>query len=81
MSLVDGLEGYPVLFPPWPRPSFVEVLESLAGGWKNGLLVDEFINDDKTLLSHLVRSIAIPSLKTENAKLTRPYNLREILNT
>lgn len=37
--LVDGLEGYPVFLPPrsMSQAEFVEVLERLAGGWKNGV--------------------------------------------
>ncbi len=38
-ALVDGLEGYPVFLPPrsMAQAEFVEVLERLAGGWKNGI--------------------------------------------
>ncbi|RPD64737.1 hypothetical protein L227DRAFT_571200 [Lentinus tigrinus ALCF2SS1-6] len=38
-ALVDGLEGYPVFLPPrsMAQAEFVEVLERLAGGWKNGV--------------------------------------------
>jgi len=38
-SLVDGLEGYPVFLPPrsMAQAEFIEVLERLAGGWKNGV--------------------------------------------
>lgn len=38
-ALVDGLEGYPVFLPPrsMSQAEFVEVLERLAGGWKNGI--------------------------------------------
>lgn len=37
--LVDALEGYPVFLPPrsMAQAEFVEVLERLAGGWKNGV--------------------------------------------
>ncbi|KAI0789458.1 hypothetical protein C8Q75DRAFT_866195 [Abortiporus biennis] len=37
--LVDGLEGYPVFLPPrsMAQAEFIEVLERLAGGWKNGI--------------------------------------------
>ncbi|KAH9854356.1 hypothetical protein C2E23DRAFT_913496 [Lenzites betulinus] len=37
-ALVDGLEGYPVFLPPrsMAQAEFVEVLERLAGGWRNG---------------------------------------------
>jgi hypothetical protein len=39
-SLVDGLEGYPVFLPPrsMAQAEFIEVLERLAGGWKNGTM-------------------------------------------
>lgn len=38
-SLVDGLEGYPVFLPPrsMAQAEFIEVLERLAGGWRNGV--------------------------------------------
>ena len=38
-ALVDGLEGYPVFLPPrsMAQAEFVEVLERLAGGWRNGV--------------------------------------------
>ncbi|KAK0479636.1 hypothetical protein IW261DRAFT_1478426 [Armillaria novae-zelandiae] len=38
-ALVDGLEGYPVFLPPrsMAQAEFIEVLERLAGGWKNGI--------------------------------------------
>ncbi|KAK7695222.1 hypothetical protein QCA50_002412 [Cerrena zonata] len=38
-QLVDGLEGYPVFLPPrsMAQAEFVEVLERLASGWKNGI--------------------------------------------
>ncbi|TFK66174.1 hypothetical protein BDN72DRAFT_961935 [Pluteus cervinus] len=38
-ALVDGLEGYPVFLPPrsMGQAEFIEVLERLAGGWKNGI--------------------------------------------
>ncbi|KZT02030.1 uncharacterized protein LAESUDRAFT_685815 [Laetiporus sulphureus 93-53] len=38
-SVVDGLEGYPVFLPPrsMAQAEFVEVLERLASGWKNGI--------------------------------------------
>ncbi|KAK0465869.1 uncharacterized protein EV420DRAFT_1474695 [Desarmillaria tabescens] len=35
-ALVDGLEGYPVFLPPRSMAQ-AEVLERLAGGWKNGI--------------------------------------------
>ncbi|KAF9479420.1 hypothetical protein BDN70DRAFT_993468 [Pholiota conissans] len=37
-SVVDGLEGYPIFLPPrsMAQAEFVEVLERLAGGWRNG---------------------------------------------
>lgn len=37
--LVDGLEGYPVFLPPrsMAQAEFIEVLERLAGGWRNGV--------------------------------------------
>ncbi|THH01208.1 hypothetical protein EW026_g1458 [Hermanssonia centrifuga] len=35
--LVDGLEGYPVFLPPrsMAQAEFIEILERLAGGWRN----------------------------------------------
>lgn len=38
-ALVDGLEGYPVFLPPrsMGQAEFIEVLERLAGGWRNGV--------------------------------------------
>ncbi|KAF9469558.1 hypothetical protein BDZ94DRAFT_1242700 [Collybia nuda] len=38
-SLVDGLEGYPVFLPPrsMGQAEFIEVLERLASGWKQGV--------------------------------------------
>ncbi|KAF9820781.1 hypothetical protein IEO21_01224 [Rhodonia placenta] len=38
-AVVDGLEGYPVFLPPrsMAQAEFVEVLERLAGGWRNGV--------------------------------------------
>lgn len=38
-QVVDGLEGYPVFLPPrsMAQAEFVEVLERLASGWKNGI--------------------------------------------
>ncbi|KAI0327648.1 hypothetical protein GY45DRAFT_1327293 [Cubamyces sp. BRFM 1775] len=38
-ALVDGLEGYPVFLPPrsMAQAEFVEVLERLAKGWRNGI--------------------------------------------
>ena len=38
-SLVDGLEGYPIFLPPrsMAQAEFIEVLERLAGGWRNGI--------------------------------------------
>jgi hypothetical protein len=38
-SLVDGLEGYPIFLPPrsMAHAEFIEVLERLAGGWRNGI--------------------------------------------
>ncbi|KAI0354755.1 hypothetical protein OH77DRAFT_1425873 [Trametes cingulata] len=38
-ALVNGLEGYPVFLPPrsMAQAEFVEVLERLAGGWRNGV--------------------------------------------
>ncbi|KDR85770.1 hypothetical protein GALMADRAFT_132424 [Galerina marginata CBS 339.88] len=38
-SIVDGLEGYPIFLPPrsMAQAEFVEVLERLAGGWRNGI--------------------------------------------
>ncbi|KAF8204060.1 hypothetical protein BJ912DRAFT_1137953 [Pholiota molesta] len=37
-SVVDGLEGYPIFLPPrsMAQAEFIEVLERLAGGWRNG---------------------------------------------
>jgi len=37
--VVDGLEGYPVFLPPrsMAQAEFIEVLERLAGGWRNGI--------------------------------------------
>ncbi|KAF8640871.1 hypothetical protein AX17_000519 [Amanita inopinata Kibby_2008] len=39
-ALVDGLEGYPVFLPPrsMGQAEFVEVLERLASGWRNGIM-------------------------------------------
>jgi hypothetical protein len=39
VSLVDGLEGYPIFLPPrsMAQAEFIEVLERLAGGWRNGI--------------------------------------------
>ncbi|KAF8955209.1 hypothetical protein BDZ97DRAFT_1859464 [Flammula alnicola] len=38
-SVVDGLEGYPIFLPPrsMAQAEFIEVLERLAGGWRNGI--------------------------------------------
>ncbi|KAH9914619.1 uncharacterized protein BXZ73DRAFT_54801 [Epithele typhae] len=38
-ALVDGLEGYPVFLPPrsMSQAEFIEILERLAGGWRNGI--------------------------------------------
>ncbi|KAH9947088.1 hypothetical protein B0H21DRAFT_740280 [Amylocystis lapponica] len=38
-AVVDGLEGYPVFLPPrsMAQAEFMEVLERLAGGWRNGI--------------------------------------------
>ncbi|KAH9486231.1 hypothetical protein JR316_0000295 [Psilocybe cubensis] len=38
-SVVDGLEGYPIFLPPrsMAQAEFIEVLERLASGWKNGV--------------------------------------------
>ncbi|KAI8981315.1 hypothetical protein BD414DRAFT_419704 [Trametes punicea] len=38
-TLVDGLEGYPVFLPPrsMAQAEFIEILERLAGGWRNGI--------------------------------------------
>jgi len=38
-SVVDGLEGYPIFLPPrsMAQAEFIEILERLAGGWKNGV--------------------------------------------
>ncbi|OBZ68453.1 hypothetical protein A0H81_11549 [Grifola frondosa] len=38
-ALVDGLEGYPVFLPPrsMAQAEFVEILDRLAGGWRNGI--------------------------------------------
>lgn len=43
-SLVDGLEGYPVFLPPrsMAQAEFIEVLERLAGGWRNGIQSHSF---------------------------------------
>lgn len=37
--LVDGLEGYPIFLPPrsMAQAEYIEILERLAGGWKNGI--------------------------------------------
>ena len=37
--LIDGLEGYPVFLPPrsMAQAEFIETLERLAGGWRNGI--------------------------------------------
>ncbi|PFH49061.1 hypothetical protein AMATHDRAFT_148545 [Amanita thiersii Skay4041] len=39
-AVVDGLEGYPVFLPPrsMGQAEFIEVLERLASGWRNGTL-------------------------------------------
>ena len=38
-AIVEGLEGYPIFQPPrsMAQAEFIEVLERLAGGWKNGI--------------------------------------------
>lgn len=38
-AVIDGLEGYPVFLPPrsMAQAEFMEVLERLAGGWRNGV--------------------------------------------
>ncbi|KAI0931179.1 hypothetical protein AcV5_005275 [Taiwanofungus camphoratus] len=38
-AVVDGLEGYPIFLPPrsMAQAEFVEILERLAGGWRNGI--------------------------------------------
>ncbi|KAF8910173.1 hypothetical protein CPB84DRAFT_1724033 [Gymnopilus junonius] len=38
-SVVDGLEGYPIFLPPrsMAQAEFIEVLERLSSGWKNGV--------------------------------------------
>lgn len=38
-SVVDGLEGYPIFLPPrsMAQAEFIEILERLAGGWRNGI--------------------------------------------
>ena len=38
-SVVDGLEGYPIFLPPrsMAQAEFIEILERLAGGWRNGV--------------------------------------------
>ncbi|KAM6498846.1 hypothetical protein JOM56_006794 [Amanita muscaria] len=46
-TLVDGLEGYPVFLPPrsMGQAEFVETLERLASGWKNGILSHSLSSD------------------------------------
>lgn len=38
-AVVDGLEGYPIFLPPrsMAQAEFMEVLERLSGGWRNGI--------------------------------------------
>ncbi|KAF9567753.1 hypothetical protein CPC08DRAFT_813918 [Agrocybe pediades] len=38
-SIVEGLEGYPIFLPPrsMAQAEFIELLERLASGWKNGI--------------------------------------------
>ncbi|KAL6307771.1 hypothetical protein BKA93DRAFT_726855 [Sparassis latifolia] len=43
-AVIDGLEGYPVFLPPrsMAQAEFLEILERLAGGWKNGVQPHSF---------------------------------------
>lgn len=47
--LVDGVEGYPIFLPPrsMGQAEFIEVLERLATGWKNGTQPHPLVNNHR----------------------------------
>lgn len=56
--LVDGLEGYPVFLPPrsMAQAEFIEVLERLAGGWRNGVQPHSLLRPEFLALELAVRA-------------------------
>lgn len=47
--LIDGIEGYPIFLPPrsMGQAEFIEVLERLATGWKNGIQPHSLTNSHR----------------------------------
>ncbi|PSR71104.1 hypothetical protein PHLCEN_2v13073 [Hermanssonia centrifuga] len=56
--LVDGLEGYPVFLPPrsMAQAEFIEILERLAGGWRNGIQPHSMVRSTSFALEVASRS-------------------------
>lgn len=72
--LVDGLEGYPVFLPPrsMAQAEFIEVLERLAGGWRNGIQPHSLMHANNLALAVATRS-AIATAKSREVE--RPLTI------
>ncbi|TCD64395.1 hypothetical protein EIP91_004143 [Steccherinum ochraceum] len=66
--LVDGLEGYPVFLPPrsMSQAEYIEILERLAGGWKNGVQPHSL-----TRMAHLALTAPPLSPKAKDKEVDR----------
>ncbi|CAL1694850.1 unnamed protein product [Somion occarium] len=74
-QLVDGLEGYPVFLPPrsMSQAEFIEVLERLAGGWKNGIQAHSLSEDsDEELTPSIIVSSRSPNGKGIDRSMLSP---------
>ncbi|KAI0652642.1 hypothetical protein C8Q79DRAFT_897928 [Trametes meyenii] len=74
-ALVDGLEGYPVFLPPrsMAQAEFIEVLERLASGWRNGIQPHSLSRaNSKQLAIEAPRALRSPKAKPVNRIPTPP---------
>ncbi|KAF5352615.1 hypothetical protein D9756_006190 [Leucocoprinus leucothites] len=64
--LVDGVEGYPIFLPPrsMGQAEFIEVLERLATGWKNGCQPHSLSNNHRGKARLTAGAIELPRLIT-----------------
>lgn len=69
-ALVDGLEGYPVFLPPrsMAQAEFIEVLERLAGGWRNGTQPHSLSRANSKQLAIEAPPAARPTTRSPKAK-------------
>ncbi|KAJ3566183.1 hypothetical protein NP233_g7158 [Leucocoprinus birnbaumii] len=81
--LVDGVEGYPIFLPPrsMGQAEFIEVLERLAAGWKNGCQPHSLSGNHRGKARLTAGAIELPKLITPSISTSSITSTTSTLST